>query len=92
MQGKAPGVQRLAGEAVQPRRQQRRQGARPVHRVAQQPVPDTDGPVRYIEGPRDAASRFLESLIQRTDSLFGGDQLYDAPTGSYLQLGGGSTL
>lgn len=60
--------------------------------IAQQPVLDTDGPVRYLEGSRDAASRFLESLIQRTDSLFGGDQLYDAPTGSYLQLGGGSTL
>jgi hypothetical protein len=57
-----------------------------------------DGPssleeaARVIEGPRNAASRFLESLIQRTDSLFGGDQVYDAPTGSYLQLGGGVTL
>lgn len=60
--------------------------------LAQETSQALDGPVRYIEGPRDAASRFLETLIQRTDSLFGGDQVYDAPTGSYLQLGGGATL
>lgn len=33
----------------------------------------------------------LEAVLRRADSLFSGDQTYDAPTGSYVQVGGGWT-
>ena len=37
-------------------------------------------------------SNFLESILTRADSLFSGNRSYDAPTGSYVALGGAYTL
>lgn len=45
-----------------------------------------------LDRSQQAMSRLVEAAIRRADSLFGGDQVHDAPTGSYLQLGGGYTL
>jgi hypothetical protein len=64
--------------------------ANPV--FAEETPPAPTGSVALLERQQGAASRLLEAAIRRADSLFGGDQVYDAHTGSYLQLGGGYTF
>lgn len=42
-----------------------------------------------LEASHETLSRMLEAFLRRADVLFSGDQTYDAPTGSYVQLGSG---
>ena len=45
-----------------------------------------------LDAPHSKVSGLIEELMHRTDALFSGDRLYDAPTGSYVQLGARGTL
>lgn len=62
----------------------------------QQTIALEDQPVQspspILDAPHGRISGLLEELLRHTDALFGGDRLYDAPTGSYVQLGGRATL
>jgi hypothetical protein len=61
----------------------------------QQTVPLEDQPVQeppMLETPHRKVSGLIEDLLRRTDALFGGDRLYDAPTGSYIQVGARGTV
>jgi len=55
---------------------------------------DGDMPTRpnFADRTHDRLSHEFESLVTRIDSLFAGKESHDAPTGSYLRLGGESTL
>src|SRR5512134_2131932 len=62
---------------------------------AQATVSLEDQPIQEppaLDGQHRRVSGMIEDLLRRTDALFGGDRLYDAPTGSYLQLGARGTL
>jgi len=45
-----------------------------------------------LDAPHSTVSGLIEELMHRTDALFSGDRLYDAPTGSYVQQGVRGTL
>jgi hypothetical protein len=56
-------------------------------------VPDL-GPAERstLDRSQETASDFVEAILQRADALFSGNRSYDAPTGSYLMLGGKFTF
>jgi len=51
-----------------------------------------ESPSPILDAPHGKVSGLIEQLLTRTDALFGGDRLYDAPTGSYVQLGARYTV
>jgi hypothetical protein len=58
-------------------------------------VPLEDRPIEsptVLDAQHGRVSGMIEELLTRTDALFSGDRLYDAPTGSYVQLGARGTL
>lgn len=52
----------------------------------------TDPGVAALDRPHAAMSSLVEGFLQRADALFSGPGSYDAPTGSYVVLGGKATL
>lgn len=63
----------------------------PAEAQAPPAPPAAREPIQMLDRQHDAASRLVEAVIRRADSLFGGDQVYDAPTGSFVQLGSAYT-
>ena len=45
-----------------------------------------------LDRSQETASDFVEAILQRADALFSGNRSYDAPTGSYVMLGGKFTF
>ncbi|HEY7761088.1 MAG TPA: hypothetical protein VIA64_16860 [Burkholderiales bacterium] len=62
----------------------------------QQTIPLEDQPVvspsPILDQPQRGMTSLIEALVSRTDALFSGDRGYDAPTGSYVALGGRAIL
>jgi hypothetical protein len=56
-------------------------------------VPDL-GPAESsaLDRSQETASAFVEAILRRADALFSGNRSYDAPTGSYVMLGGKFTF
>ena len=52
-----------------------------------QPIQDADQPSSVIDAPHATMSRTLEAALRRVDGLFSGNRNYDAPTGSYVDIG-----
>lgn len=61
-----------------------------------EPPPETEGTdetrIETLETSHATMSAFLEQILTRTDALFSGARSYDAPTGSYIMLGGKFTF
>jgi hypothetical protein len=55
-------------------------------------APAAQRPIPALEQQREAVSSLVEMLLRRVDALFSGTRSYDAPTGSYVMLGGKSTF
>ena len=49
-------------------------------------------PSPILDRPHGGMTSLIEALLSRTDALFAGDRGYDAPTGSYVVLGGRAIL
>jgi hypothetical protein len=62
----------------------------------QHTIPLEDQPVVspsvVLDQPHSGMTSLIEALMSRTDALFSGDRGYDAPTGSYVALGGRAIL
>lgn len=52
----------------------------------------TDQRLPVLERQHEAVGDIVESLLRRADALFSGSRSYDAPTGSYVMLGGKFTF
>ena len=46
----------------------------------------------FVDRSHEKFSGNLEAFLRKADALFAGSESYDAPTGSYLQLGGAMTF
>jgi hypothetical protein len=62
----------------------------------QQTIPLEDQPVvspsPILDQPQRSMTGLIEAIISRADALFAGERGYDAPTGSYVVLGGRAIL
>jgi len=55
-------------------------------------TPPAQRQIPTLERSRESVSSLVEMLLRRADALFSGSRSYDAPTGSYVMLGGKFTF
>ena len=60
--------------------------------LTQEPTPAPASLGRFLDWPHDRLSALVESVARGADGLLSGNRVSDAPTGSYVSLGSGSTL
>jgi hypothetical protein len=60
--------------------------------TAGEPPPTAPSLERFLDWPHDRLSALVEDVARGADGLLSGNRLADAPTGSYVSLGGATTV
>jgi hypothetical protein len=60
--------------------------------TAQEPPPAPASLGRFLDWPHDRLSTLVETVARGADGLLSGNRVADAPTGSYVSLGGATTF
>lgn len=67
-------------------------GASPAPAQDAPPAPPPASLGRFLDWPHDRLSALVETVARGADGLLSGNRVADAPTGSYVSLGGAATL